>query len=60
MKQKVILANITQLVTEAIKQTASSSDETVIRVKGRRMGRQIALEESVGIELKNKLVPGAK
>lgn len=58
MKQSLIAANIIHLVSATIKQTAAGSTDTTIRSVARRAGQSLAVEESVAIELKNKLQQG--
>lgn len=60
MNEDLILANIVQAVSGVLAKTANTSTETTVRASARRAGQVIALEESIGIELKNKLTPGAK
>lgn len=56
--QIILLANILHVTTAALAKTASEEKETALRSRARRLGQDLALKDSVGIELKNHVTVG--
>lgn len=56
--ERLLLGNIIQAAASTLRQTAQGNEDTTIRSTVKRMGRELAHEDSIAIELKNRLTTG--